>query len=404
MTATSSDPIAADRSRESLRILLVTEASAKGTGRHVLDLAEGLIERGCDVHLLYSPVRMDELFQARIASMPGLTHRELRMRRSIHPSDAVATWKIRRYLRQNGPFDIIHGHSSKGGAVARLAAIGSGVPAFYTPHALIMMTPDLSAARRRFYSSIEFILSRFSRQIIAVSPAEARLAVATGLGASRVVTIPNGVGPPQLSPRDEARRICGAGPDEIVIGSVGRLVENKGPDVLVNALAIALRTSSPLRVVFVGDGPMKTTLAELSSRLGIAGKVMLLGELDARKVFAGFDIFAMSSRMEAMPYVVLEAMAAGLPLIATTTSGVELLVQEGVNGLIVPMDDCDAFAAALVTLAADSSRMAQMADSSRRLIRPFTSERMIERILALYKKCADSRKVNSEPQLAADAE
>ncbi len=391
-------------SRSSLRILLVAEASAKGTGKHVLDLAEGLIARGCDVHVLYSPVRMDEIFRTRVESMPGLTHRQLRMHRSIHPSDAIAVWAVRRYLRKFGPFDVIHGHSSKGGAVARLAAIGSGLPAIYTPHALIMMTPTLSAAKRRFYSSIEFVLSKLSRHIIAVSPAEARLAVATGLGEGRILTIPNGVGPPQLSPRDEARRVCGFGTDEIVIGSVGRLVENKAPDVLVNALAIALRTCPKLRVVFVGDGPSKATLAELSSRLGIADKVILLGELDARKVFAGFDIFGMSSRMEAMPYVVLEAMSAGLPIMATITSGVEILVEEGVNGLVVPMDDCDAFAAGLVKLAEDPALMGRMADASRQLIRQFTSERMIERILALYESCADVGNARSEPKLAVDAE
>lgn len=404
MTVTTSSFPTARRPKPALRILLVTEASAKGTGRHVVDLAEGLIARGYEVHLLYSPVRMDEIFRKRIESMPGLTHVAIPMHRSIHVQDLAATWAVRRYLRRFGPFDIIHGHSSKGGAVARLASIGTGVPAFYTPHALIMMTPGLSTVQRWFYSSIEFILSKLSRYIIAVSPAEARLAVASGFGESRVVTIPNGVGAPQLSPRDEARRACGIGADEIIIGSVGRLVENKAPDVLVNALAIALRTSPQLRVVFVGDGPTKATLAELSGRLGISDKVILLGERDARTVFAGFDIFAISSRMEAMPYVVLEAMAAGLPIMATTTSGVELLVEQGVNGLVVPMDDCHAFAAGLVRLASDAPLMARMAEGSRRLVRPFTSDRMIERILALYQGCASASKDRVEPRLAANPE
>ena len=83
---------------------------------------------------------------------------------------------------------------------------------------------------------------------------------------------------------------------------------------------------------------------------------MLLGEMDARKVFSAFDVFAISSRMEAMPYVILEAMAAGLPIVATTTSGIETLVEDGVNGKVVAMDDSTAFAAALAGMANEPAR------------------------------------------------
>jgi len=390
-----------------LRILLVVEAANKGTGRHVLDLAEGLIERGCNVHLLYSTLRMDESFRKRLWVMPGLVHVSLPMHRSVHPTDLTATLALRRYLRQFGPFDIIHGHSSKGGAVARLAAIGSGVPALYTPHALVMMAPGLPALGRAFFGSIEFVLSKLCKYIITVAPAEKRFALAAGLGKSRVVMVANGVGTPELSPREEARRICGAGANEIVIGSVGRLVEHKGHDVLVNALAIALRTMPKLRVVLVGDGLLKGYLAELSARLEIADKVVMLGEFDARKVFSAFDIFAMTSRMEAMPYVVLEAMTAGLPIVATATSGVEGLVQQGVNGAVVPMDDCAAFAATMVDLAADPARRARMGSASRRLVAPFSSDRMIEQILELYKDCiraSDAEVDDDDRQLATHME
>jgi glycosyltransferase involved in cell wall biosynthesis len=389
-----------------LRVLLVTEASAKGTGKHVLDLAGGLIARGCEVHLLYSTVRMDEIFKKRMGSMPRLTHVALPMHRGLHVDDLSVILAIRRYLRQFGPFDIIHGHSSKGGAVARIAAIGSGVPALYTPHALVMMTPGLPFLSRHFYGSIELVLSRLCKYIITVAPGEERFALAAGLGKSRVVMVPNGVETLKLSPRDKARDICGARPNEIVVGSVGRLVENKGPEVLVNALAIALRTTPQLRLVFVGDGPLKASLGELAGRLGIAEKVVLLGEMDARKLFSAFDIFAMSSRMEAMPYVVLEAMAAGLPIVATVTSGVELLVEEGVNGNVVPMDHCAAFAAALAGIANDPARMAQMASASHRLVAPFNSERMIDRILALYENCVrdTAAEMDEEPELVGDVE
>ena len=318
---------------------------------------------------------------------------------------------IRRYLRNHGPFDIIHGHSSKGGAVARLAAIGAGMPAIYTPHALIMMSPDLPIASRLFYSSIEFLLSKISSRIIAVSPAEARLAVKTRMGAARIVTIPNGVGPPQLAPRDQARQRCGALENDIVIGSVGRLVENKGCDVMVKALAVALKTNPRLRVVFVGDGPCRTPLTELAVSLGIARRVVLLGEVNARDVFAGFDIFGISSRMEAMPYVVLEALAAGLPIVATDTSGVEMLVEDESNGKVVPMDDHEGFAAALVKVAGNPALMSTMGRDSLKRVAPLSSERMIDRIVELYETCIGeeasaklARVDDDEPQLAGELE
>lgn len=387
-----------------LRVLLVTEAAAKGTGRHVLDLAEGLIARGCDVHLLYSPFRLDDSFRTRMWSMPGLRHVALPMRRSVHPSDIRAAWSAREYLHQFGPFDIVHGHSSKGGAVARLAAMGSGAATFYTPHALVTMSAELPGWKRRFFALAELVLSKLTTRIIAVGAEEARFALAAGLGESRVVMVPNGVGALQLPPRHEARRACGVGDDEIVVGWVGRLVADKAPEVLINAMATALNKAPRMRAVLVGDGPMRVALAELAARLGLARKVSLLGELDARQILPAFDIFASSSRMEAMPYAILEAMAAGLPIVAMRTSGAELLVEPGVNGTIVPTDDCEGLAAALVSLTADPGLAERMGAASRQRVAQFTIDKMVERTLALYESCVSSVATDDEPQLAADVE
>ncbi len=206
-----------------------------------MDLAEGLLARGCDVHLLYSPIRIDETFRARINSMPGLKHVALPMHRSIRPNDLRAVRATRRYLRQFGPFDVIHGHSSKGGAVARLAAIGTGVPAIYTPNALVMMDPDLPAIPRLIFGTVERALFRFTAFIVAVAPEERRFAIGLGLDSSRLALIPNGVGPLELTPREQARRALGLAEDDLVIGWVGRLIDCKVPDMAVQALAIALK-------------------------------------------------------------------------------------------------------------------------------------------------------------------
>src|SRR5690349_12618706 len=100
------------RSPPPFRVLMVVESAAGGTGRHVLDLSEGLIVRGCDVHLVYSTGRVDRFFLDRLAEIPGLRRTALRMRTGIHPSDLGAALAVRRYLREHGPFDAVHGHSS----------------------------------------------------------------------------------------------------------------------------------------------------------------------------------------------------------------------------------------------------------------------------------------------------
>src|SRR5262249_3666778 len=153
----------------------------------------------------------------------SLHHASFSVRRGIHPSDLSVLRKVRRYIREHGPFDVIHGHSSKGGALARLAAFGSGTPVLYTLHGFIVMDPGVSARKRRFYHAIEWTLSKLTDRIIAVSPEEQRAGVGKGLGRGRVILIPNGVDPMVLSSRAEARNALAIPQDSLVVGFIGRL-------------------------------------------------------------------------------------------------------------------------------------------------------------------------------------
>jgi glycosyltransferase involved in cell wall biosynthesis len=370
--------------RTAPRVLMVIESSAGGTGRHVLDLCDGLIARGCEVHLVYSTGRIDAMFIERLSGLPRLRRTALRMRTGIHPSDFAAARAVRRYLREHGPFDAIHGHSSKGGAIARLAALGTGVPAFYTLHGLIMMDPGLAAWKRAFYLSVELGLSLRTTRIIAVSPEEQRAAVRLGLGRSRVALVPNGIGPAQLVPREQARRAIGAPDDAVVIGFVGRLVEQKAPEVLVRGFAAALPLAPLARLAIVGSGPLEGSLRDLATSLGVAERIHWLGERDARGVLAGFDAFALSSRKEGLPYVVLEAMAAGLPVVATVSAGVEILVEPGVSGEVVPRDDAAAFGDALAAVASDADRRERYGRAALERASRFTIDAMVDGTLAAY--------------------
>jgi glycosyltransferase involved in cell wall biosynthesis len=378
---------ASPRVARPLRVLLVVESSGGGTGRHVLDLAEAFVARGVDVHLIYSPPRADAIFLERVKAIAGLRATQVAMRTAPHPGDLGVVWRVRRYMKAWGPFDLIHGHSSKGGAIARLAALGTRTGAVYTLHGLIMMDPGLPRWKWLFYLSIELTLSLRTRRIIAVSPEESRGAVRVGLGSSRVVTIPNGIGVMRVTPREAARRAMGVPPGAIVVGYVGRLVDQKAPDVLIRAFAAAANKVPSLRLAMVGAGPLDEPMRELSRALGVAERVVWLGERDARDVFAGFDMFALSSRKEGLPYVVLEALVMGLPVVATSSAGVELLVTTGENGAVVAPGDDVAFGRALAETAADRERMRRYGVVSRERAARLTVGAMAERTLAVYVQC-----------------
>lgn len=370
---------------EQLRILMIVEASAGGTGRHVLDLAEGLSQRGHRVHLIHSTRRVDRLFSDRLEAIDGLTALGLPMRTAPHPHDALLLAKIHRYARRHGPFHIIHGHSSKGGALARLVALGTGARVCYTLHGLIMMDPQLKPMKKRLYLGIERLLAPITQSIIAVSPEEQRAAVARGLGDERVHLVPNGVGPSQCRQRVAARSSMGLGERDIAVGFVGRLVEQKAPHILLRAFASAHEGCDRLRLAIVGDGPLKPSLLRLAEQLEIARKVIWLGEWDARDYLEGFDIFALSSRKEGLPYVVLEAMASGLPVVATRSAGVELLTRPNFNGHVVETDDADAFGGALLHLAIDEPTRARFGLNARAHSRRFTVQGMVARTLQVYR-------------------
>jgi glycosyltransferase involved in cell wall biosynthesis len=349
-----------------LRILLIVESSAGGTGRQVLDLADGLIARGHDVHFAHSTIRIDQLFRDRLAEIPRLRCTAHPMAAAPGPRDLRLVRTLKRILKEHGPFDIVHGHSSKGGALARLAAMGTNARAYYTLHGLIMMDPGLSRAKSLFYLTIELLLSRRTAGIIAVAPEEARAVRKLGLGRSKIHTVPNGLGHLPLRSRAEARAAMGVDEDNVVIGFVGRLVSQKALDVLIAAFATASAVAPNARLGIVGDGPLRSELENMASKLGISSRIIWLGECDARTFLAGFDLFAISSQKEGLPYVVLEAMLTGLPVVATASAGLEILVEPDVNGSVVEMGNVTAFAAALVPLLRDPQLRVPISSASMR--------------------------------------
>jgi glycosyltransferase involved in cell wall biosynthesis len=366
-----------------MRVLIVLETSGGGSGRHAVDLAAGLASAGHEVHVLYSRVRAEARFEHALRSVRGIAVDALDMARMFGPGDVGAMRLIRRYVAAHGPFDIVHGHSTKA-IIACVATADLPVGRIFTPHALRSSDPTLPAPARIACGLVESLLARFATAVIAVSEEEWRHARRIGIPSRKLRLVANGIAGDSLPSRPEARRRLGIAADDVCIGFVGRLARQKAPHRLIEAAAAIVAAHPNLRVCFVGDGPLDVELRALAQRLGIAGRIVWCGPANGQAAMPAFDVFALPSLYEGMPYVLLEAAAAGLPIVAADVGGVRTVVIPGRNGIIVSNWDGRAFAAHLADLAADPARCAAMGAASREIARGFTIERMIAETIAVY--------------------
>ena len=374
-----------------MKILQVTEATSQGVGLHVTDLCRELAQRGHEIHLIYSPVRMDSKFARGLnLLLPGVRKVPCPLHRKPHPRDLHALNLMRNYLKQHGPFDILHGHSSKGGALVRLAGWGQPGAKVYTPNAFITQNPLLSLPERWLYSASERILACLTDAIIVVSPEELSHAREIGLSAT-LFYVPNGIKPPHLPTGLEVRHRLGLGSDDLLVGFVGRLETQKAPDVLLRAFASLLeKRPKGQKLLIVGDGSLKESLVKLAVELEISAQVRWLGAVSGLEHMPAFDLLVLPSFYEGMPYVLVEALFAGLPIVATAVAGTKLTVQPGVNGLLVPPGNPQALALAIAELLQDPDRRRSFGQASLKKSREFTVELMVSRTLAHYAKLIES--------------
>jgi glycosyltransferase involved in cell wall biosynthesis len=327
-----------------LRTLQVIEATGAGVGRHVRALSAFLRDEGHDVTVAYAPARMDAEFRRFVADPgPGIRLLPLALERDVAPAaDVAGVRALARLVRREGPFDVIHGHSSKGGAVARLAGRLTGAPVVYTPHSLVMASPDLAPAKRRFDHLVELVLGRAATaRMIAVSDDERRLMVRLGLARpDRVVVVNNGLDEEAFERFAAPRPVRTPTPERpLTLGSVMRFDAQKAPGDLVEAFArlVRARPGAPVRLVVAGDGELLDATRRQVGDAGLEDRVELPGwRSDVADVLAGFDVFVLSSRYEGFSYAILEAMAARLPVVCTDVFGVGDTVARVPGNVVVP--------------------------------------------------------------------
>jgi len=271
----------------------------------------------------------------------------------------------------------------------RLAARVARVPAVHTFHGIHYA--GYRAGLGRAYLALERRLARLTKAIVHVSESQAVEAAALGLAPPSSRVIVNGIDAARIVAsarlRAEARRALELDQEALVVGTVARFDPVKRLDVLLRAFTLVSTRHPAARLVIIGDGPERARLSALAVSLGIEDRVRFPGFIaEASRLLSALDLYASASRKEGLPLAILEAMASGLPVVATRVSGHVDVVAQSVTGLLVTADDHRALGQAMLDLLAESRRRAEMGAAGRRRVEErFSASRMAAETADLYR-------------------
>lgn len=303
---------------------------------------------------------------------------ELRRKAGNDPS---LVWQLYRVFRRARPH-IVHTHAwgtlIEGWIAARLARVPVVI---HGEHGTLQGKRYQLRVQRHAWSRVDRVLAVSSRL------AE-KLAAATGFPLDRIQVIRNGVDLARFGTTDRAAARHALGIDEktVVIGTAGRLVPVKDHATLLEALALMAARGVRCQALIAGDGPLREALDAKARALGLADRVRWLGHRpDIEGVFAALDVFVLSSSSEGLSNTILEAMASGVPVVATRVGGADELVEDGVSGVLVAPESAAALAQGLERFVADRAlRAAAGAAGRHRALTAFGIDRMLQDYLALY--------------------
>ena len=370
------------------RILHVVEASSGGVARHVVDLACEQRLMGHEVQVVYSPLRADDRFLADLRDAGVTSVHAIAMQRQPSLSDFGAIRAIRRHIRRHGPFDIVHGHSSKGGALARLASVGIATLRVYTPHAMRTLDPTLAGGPRLVYGFIELALARFCTDLfICTSKQELQHAVSHGIPEAICYVIRNRSSQRPRVSRQEQRASLGIPDDVVVIAFVGRLEPQKAPLRALDIVARLSRTTTvPFQLLVVGDGSLKAEMETRIRDLGLGPYVTLVGNRRGIDYIAAADALLNTSTYDTSPYVISEAAQLGIPVVTTPVGDAADMVSSGETGFVVKEGDTDEMVAALRRFIADSDFRAVLTQTAQSRAGGFDAASMAGQISELYER------------------
>jgi glycosyltransferase involved in cell wall biosynthesis len=297
------------------------------------------------------------------------------------PLDVRAAWRLARLLRSRR-VDVVHTHLWGASLWGRIAAVGARVPVIVTTE------HNVDSWKKTHHFALDRALAPATTHLVAVSQQVREFYEARGVGRGRWRVVYNGVDTSAAPHRERgaAFQELGLGKADPVVGLVGRLVPAKAPEVFLRALALAAARVPGLRGLVVGDGPLRSKVEAEARRLGLGARVVFAGlRQDVPELLPGLDALVFSSLREGLSMAMLEAMAAGVPVVATDVGGTPELIAHGVTGLLVPPGRPESLADALVGLLEDAAGGERIRREARRCVEErFSLEKMTAAHEALY--------------------
>lgn len=374
-------------------LYIITQADGGGAQKYTLALAKhfgGAIAAGNEASRLFTD-----------AQRAGLTTFELKhLKREINPwHDILAVWEIRELIKSYNP-DIVHLNSSKAGVLGSFAAawIKASASLFggrykmiypkivFTAHGFIFNEP-LPKPVKAFYLALEKIASGYRDFIIAVSDADRQSALDNKIiAADKIATVHNGLPAVDFLPKNQAKKELRLDENKLIIGNTSNFYLTKGLDVLIKSISLLNDAiKNRCQFVFMGDGPERKNLELGIRNYGLENNIKLLGKIDAASLYLkAFDAFVLPSRKEGLPFALLEAIQAGLPIIATKVGGIPETLDDA--GILVEPENSEELAQAIWSVLANPPKQKELSQKALERAKLFTEEKMLEETEKIYKR------------------
>lgn len=363
-----------------------------GPSLHVIFLSAGLEARGYETRLVVGHETEREGNFLDLAAERGVRCVQMEaLGREIRPwHDLRAFFAIYRLIRRFRP-TIVHTHAAKAGALGRLAARLAAVPVVIHTYHGHVLRGYFGPVKTRVFRRVESTMNRLSDVVIAVSEAVREDLVSLGVvAAPKVRVIPLGLELSGLAgelPRGALRRAGGVGEDAPLVGTVGRLVPIKDIPTFLRAAALVRAQAPEARFAVVGDGEERAALEREAVRLGLAGAIHFHGWLrEMRDVYGDLDLVVNCSRNEGTPVALIEALAAGRPVVATRVGGTPDVLGQGAYGTLVPAADPEILAAAILAVLRDPEAARERARAGRAyVLERHSVTRLLDDVDRLYR-------------------
>lgn len=364
-------------------LFIITQGIRGGAQNHVRDVARHLYSAGYDVQVavgVEGPL-IDELESSGI-----VVHHIPALVREISPvKDFIAYRELTRLIKQIKP-DLVTTHSSKAGIIGRLISRRQSIPNVFTAHGWAF-TEGISELKRKLYVVIERLAAKWTDRIICVSDYDRKLALAYSVAEeTKLIAVHNGI--PLLQDVDMARPDKG---DVVNIIMVARFSEQKDHGLLLDAV-FNINCRDKFRVQLVGDGENFDEMKARAQQMRLDNVDFLGNRTDVAHLLSQAHIFVLTSNWEGFPLTILEAMQAGLPVVASDVGGVCEAVAEGKTGYLIPRGDVHTLISRLEYLINEPEIRAQMGINARQIFEEkFTFDKMMQATISVYKKVLQDR-------------